>query len=130
MTLSLKADKENKMEQTRGNYYMMSGLGLAAIAIGATIAVWLPPVWKAVVPVPQGRQGLFDFVMLVLVMSAAIGGFRAALAIQAHWLPRCKMDEEQRSRIEQHVLPLRESIDRLVMWLAVGCVVVVLFNYF
>jgi len=118
------------MEQTRGNYYMMSGLILAAITIGATIAVWLPPVWKAVVPVPQGRLGLFDFVMLVLVMSAAIGGFRAALAIQAHWLPRCKMDEEQRRVIEQHVLPLRESIDRLVMWLAVGCVVVVLFIYF
>lgn len=118
------------MEQTRGNYHMMSGLVLAAITIGATIAVWLTPVWKAVVPVPQDRQGLFDFVMLVLVMSAAIGGFRAALAIQAHWLPRCKMKEEQRSRIEQHVLPLRESIDRLVMWIAVGCVVIVLFNYF
>ena len=130
MTLSLKADKENKMEQTRGNYYMMLGLWMAVFAASAAVVVGLPPVFKTFVPVPQGRQGLFDFVMLVLVMSAAIGGFRAALAIQAHWLPRCKMDEEQRRVIEQHVLPLRESIDRLVMWLAVGCIVVVLINYF
>ena len=130
MTLTPQPDKESGMEQTRGNYYIRSGLGLAAITIGAIIAVWLPPIWKAIVPVPQGRQGLFDFVMLVLVMSAATGGLRAALAIQAHWLPRCKMNEEQRERIEKYALPCRESIDRLVMWIAGGCVVVVLLNYF
>lgn len=118
------------MEQTRGNYHTMIGLYMAVLAVSAAVVVWLPPVFKTLVPVPQGRQGLFDFVMLVLVMSAGLGGFRAALAINAHWLPRCEMSEEQRRGIEQHVLPLRESIDRLVMWLAVGCVVVLLFNYF
>ncbi|MBU4230787.1 MAG: hypothetical protein KKG88_10880 [Proteobacteria bacterium] len=117
------------MEQTRRNYYTMSGLGLAAIAVGAAIAVWLPPIWKAVVPVPQGRQGLFDFVMFVLAISAGVGGLRASLAIQAHWLPRCKMSEEQRERMEKYGLPCRESLDRFVMWLAAACVVVVLFNY-
>lgn len=130
MIISSQPDKESRMEQTRGNYYTMMGLGLAAITVGAAIAVWLPPVWKAVVPVPQGRQGLFDFVMFVLSMSAGIGGLRAALAINAHWLPRCKMSEEQRERIETYGLPCRESIDRLVMWMAAGCVAVVLFNYF
>jgi len=118
------------MEQTRGNYYKMLALGMAAITVGAVIAVWLPPVWKAVVPVPQGRQGLFDFVMLVLSMSAGFGGLRAALAINAHWLPRSKMSEEQRGRIETYGLPCRESIDRFFMWMAAGCVVVVLSNYF
>lgn len=117
------------MEQTRGNYYKMCCLGLAAITVGATIAVWLPPVWKAIVPVPQGRQGLYAFIMLVLSMSAGIGGLRVALAINAHWLPQCKMSEEQRERIVTYGLPCRESIDRLVMWMAGGCVVVLLFNY-
>jgi hypothetical protein len=117
------------MKQTRGNYYKMLALGMAAITVGAGIAVWLPPVWKAVVPVPQGRQRLFDFVMLVLSMSAGIGGLRAALAINAHRLSRCEMSEVQRERIEKYGLPCRESIDRLVMWMAAGCVVVVLFNY-
>ncbi|MDG4475599.1 hypothetical protein [Thiovibrio frasassiensis] len=118
------------MEQTRGNYYKMTGLCMAVLTVGVTIAVLLPPAWKAVVPVPQGRPGLFDFVMIVLATSAGLGGFRAALAIQAHWLPKCEISEEQRSVIEKNVLPLRESIDRLIKWLAIGCVVVVLFNYF
>lgn len=118
------------MEQTRGNYYKMTALYMAVFTVGVTVAVLLPPVWKMVVPVPQGRPGLFDFVMILLAMSAGLGGFRAALTINARWLPRCKMSEEQRRGIEQHVLPLRGSLDRLVMWLAVGCVVVVLFNYF
>lgn len=118
------------MEQTRGNYYTMMGLWMAVLTASAAVAVWLPPVFKTLVPTPPGRQGLYDIVMLTLVMSAIIGGLRLALTIQAHWLPRCEMSEEQRRGMEQHVLPLRESIDRLVMWLAVGCVVVLLFNYF
>jgi hypothetical protein len=118
------------MEQTRGNYYTMVGLYMAVLVASAAVVVWLPPVFKTLVPIPKGRQGLFDFVMLVLVMSAGLGGLRAALAINAHWLPRCEMSEEQRRVIEQHVLPLREFMDRLVVWLAAGCVAVVLFNYF
>lgn len=118
------------MEQTRGNYYMMVGLYMAVLVASAAVAVLLPPAYKTLIPVPQGRQGLFDFVMVVLAMSAGLGGFRAALAITARWLPRCEMSEERRRVIEQHVLPLREPMDRLVMWLAAGCVIVVLFNYF
>lgn len=118
------------MEQTRGNYYTMVGLYMAILVASAAVAILLPPVYKTLIPVPQGRQGLFDFVMIVLAMSAILGGFRAALAINARWLPRCKMSEEQRRVIEQYVLPLREPMGRLVMWLAAGCVVVVLLNYF
>lgn len=118
------------MEQTRGNYYTMVGLYMSVLVASAAVAVLLPPIYKTLIPVPQGRQGLFDFVMIVLAMSAGLGGFRAALAITAHWLPRCEMSEERRRAIEQHVLPLRDPMDRLVMWLAAGCVIVVLFNYF
>lgn len=117
------------MEQTRGNYYKMMGLLVAVLTISAMVAVWLPPVWKATIPVPQGRQGLYDFLMLTLSLSALIGGLRAGLAIEAHWLPRCKMSDEQRERIVKYTLPTRELIDRVVMWVAVGCVVVVLFSY-
>lgn len=130
MTFSPQPDKESKMEQTRENYYKMVGLYMAILVASTAVSVLLPPVYKALIPAPQGRQGLFDFVMIVLAMSAILGGFRAALAISARWLPRCKMSEEQRRIIEQYVLPLREPMDRLVMWLAAGCVIVVLFNYF
>ncbi len=117
------------MEQTRENFYKMTALVMTTFATGAAIGLFFPALWKAVVPVPQGRQGLFDFIMLVLSMSAFIGGGRAALAIEAYWLPRCEMSNEQRESIEKYTLPLRASIDRLVMWLAGGCVLVVLFNY-
>lgn len=118
------------MEQTRGNYYTMLGLGMALIAASAAVAVWLPPVFRTLVPVHPDRQGLHDIIMITLVMSAIIGGLRLALTIQAHWLPRCEMSEEQRLKIEKYTLPCRGTLDRFVMWMAVGCVVAVLFNYF
>lgn len=122
--------RENDMKQTRGNYFAMMGIGLAVLYISTTIATCLPSIWKTLVPVPPDDRGLYDFAMFVLAMSPFIGGFRAFLAIEARWLPRCKMSDEQRKIIETHVLPLRGTIDRLVMWMATGCVVVVLINYF
>lgn len=122
--------RENDMKQTRGNYFAMMGMGLVVLYISTTIATCLPAIWKTVVPVPPDHRGLYDFAMFVLAMSPFIGGFRAFLTIEARWLPRCKMSDEQREIIETHVLPLRGTIDRLVMWMAVGCVVVVLINYF
>lgn len=117
------------MEQTRGNYYKMMGLLIAVLTISAVVAVWLPPAWKALVPVPQGRQGLYDFMMITLSLSVILGGLRAALAIEAHWLPCCQISDEQRQGIEKYTLPNRKLLDRLVMCLAAVCVVVVLFNY-
>lgn len=122
--------RENDMKQTRRNYFAMMGMGLAVLYISTTIATCLPSIWKTVVPVPPDHRGLYYFAMFVLAMSPFIGGFRAFLAIEARWLPRCKMSDEQREIIETHVLPLRGTIDRLVMWMATGCVVVVLINYF
>lgn len=122
--------RENSMKQTRGNYFAMMGMGLVVLYISTTIAACLPSIWKAVVPVPQDHIGLYDFAMLISAMSVFIGGFRVFLAIEARWLPKCKMSEEQRKVIETYVLPLRGTIDRLVMWMAVACAIVVLLNYY
>lgn len=118
------------MEQTRGNYYKMMGFGIATIAAGVVTSVYFPVLWKAILPVPPGRKDLHAFMAIVFSLSALLGSMRAALAIQAHFLPMCEMDEEERQRMQKYSLPSLKDIDRLIAWLAVGCVIVVLCNYF
>lgn len=118
------------MEQTRENYYKMMVFGIAAITAGAVTAVYFPVFWKAIMPAPPGREDLHGFMAMVFSLSALLGSMRAALAIQAHFLPKCEMDEEERQRMQKYSLPSLKDIDRLIAWLAAGCVVVVLFNYF
>jgi len=117
------------MEQTRGNYYKMMGFGITAIAAGAVTSVYFPVLWKAIFPAPPGREDLHGFMAMVFSLSALLGSMRAALAIQAHFLPMCEMDEEERQRMQKYSLPSLKDIDRLIAWLAVGCVIVVLCNY-
>lgn len=118
------------MEQTRGNYYKMMGLGFATIAAGAVTAVYLIPIWKTVVPIPQGRENLYEFIPMALGLCALIGGIRGALTIQAHLLPKCEMNEEERQRMEKYGPESRRQFDQILMGLAALCIVVLLFNVF
>lgn len=118
------------MEQTRENYYKMMGFGITAMAAGAVTAVYLPVFWKAILPAPPGREDLHAFMAMIFSLSAVLGSMRAALAIQAHFLPMCEMDEEERQRMQKYSPMSLKDIDRLMVCLAAACVVVVLFNYF
>lgn len=114
------------MEQTRSNYHRMMGLGIATIAAGVVAAVCMIPFWKAVVPVPQGREALHEFIPIILALSVAIGSLRGALAIQEHMLPMCEMDEEERQGMQKYGPESRQMLDRLLMGVAAFCVVVLL----
>lgn len=118
------------MEQTRGNYYKMMGFGIAVITAGAVTAVYLLPLWKTFVPVPQGRENLYKFIPIVLSLCAAIGGIKGALTVQAHLLPKCEMNEEERQRIQKYSPEARRTFDRALMGMAALCVVVLLCNLF
>lgn len=118
------------MEQTRGNYYKMMGLGFATITAGALTAVCMMPFWKTAVPIPHGREDLYEFIPMVLGFCALIGGLRGALAIQARLLAECEMEEEERQRMEKYGPESRRMLDQVLMGLAAVCVVVLLFNVF
>lgn len=118
------------MEQTRSNYHKMMGLGFATITAGAVTAVYMMPLWKRVVPIPQGRENLYEFIPMILGLCALIGGIRGALAIQAHLLPKCEMNAEERQRMEKYGPESRRQFDQILMGLAALCIVVLLCNIF
>lgn len=112
------------MEQTRSNYHKMMGFGMAIIVAGGVIAVGLHPLWKAVVPMPQGREDLYAFIPMVLSLCAVIGSLRGALTIQARLLDECEMDEKERQRMQTYGPESRRMLDRVLKGLALVCVVV------
>jgi hypothetical protein len=114
------------MEQTRSNYHKMMGFGFITIIAGAVTAVCMIPFWKTVVPIPQGRENLYEFIPMVLGLCALIGSLRGALAIQARLLAECEMDEEERQRMRTYGPESRRMLDRVLMGLAAVCVVVLL----
>ncbi|MEW6594152.1 MAG: hypothetical protein AB1413_04685 [Thermodesulfobacteriota bacterium] len=114
------------MEQTRSNYHKMMGFGIATIAAGTVAAVCIMPLWKTIVPMPQGRENLYEFIPMVLGLCALIGGLRGALAIQARLLDACGMDEEERQRMRTYGPESRRMLDRALMGLALVCVFVLL----
>jgi len=118
------------MEQTRGNYYKMMGFGIAVITAGAVTAVYLLPLWKTFVPVPQGRENLYKFIPIVLSLCAAIGGIKGALTVQVYLLPKCEMNEEERQRMQTYGSQSRRMLDQGLMGMAALCVVVLLCNFF
>jgi len=114
------------MEQTRSNYHKMMGFGMAIIIAGGVVAVGLHPLWKAVMPVPQGREDLYAFIPMMLSLCVAVGSLRGALTIQARLLDECEMAEEERQRMQTYGPESRRMLDRALMGLALVCVVVLL----